>query len=384
MVLVACISKAAPLTTEDIYPQGKQFPLGLYSIHSVQEMNATRPSGWNIAHTYQFTPSFVQTAKEGKMYALANLPGESEPIPENQAAATIAALAKSEPVVWWNFPEERRYWRAGERALIANYAKWTRKYDPKKRPNYMYIPGHYDTDDVQQYVADLDVIPASIYTTYAGQPHAWVRWRMESTMNAIKVAQAKIGSNYLNGEKIPVAILQLFYEQGKKVITPEGAYHDFWQSIVSGARGILIFSYWHKRDHPNLESVWQMYNKAAKEITGSEQLGAAILFGDRSKKVSFQITSGPNRTNQFSVDQSKELISFPAIDILTLVWNQITYVIAVNSAEQNVAARLTGLPQNAVLATVLFENSTLAVSNGSLNTSFKPLGVHIFKIASRQ
>ncbi len=173
IVLVACISNAAQLSTDDIYPQGKQFPLGLYSIHSAQEMNVARPSGWNISHTYHFTPSFFQIAKEGKMRALANLPGESEPIPENQAAVIITALAKSDEVAWWNLPEERRYWRAGEKALIANYANWTRKYDPKKRPNYMYIPGHYRTEDVQQYVADLDVIPASAYTTYARQPHAY-------------------------------------------------------------------------------------------------------------------------------------------------------------------------------------------------------------------
>jgi hypothetical protein len=380
IVLFACMSQATQLAADDIYPQGKQFPLGLYSIHTAKEMNVTRPSGWNISHTYHFTPSFFEIAKEGKMRALANLPGKFEPIPENQAATVITTLAKSDRVAWWNFPEERRYWRAGEKALIANYAKWTRKYDPKKRPNYMYIPGHYSTKAVQQYVGYLDVIPASVYTTYAHQPHAWVRWRMESTVNAIQLAKAKIGFNYLQGEKTPVAVLELFHDQGDPLTTPQGAYHDFWQSIVSGARGILIFSYWHKRDHPILESVWQIYNQAAKQITGSEQLGSAILFGGRSKNVQVEITRGPNRTNQFLVDDSKQPLSFPSVDTLTLVWNKLTYVIAVNSAEKPVTAKLTNLPLNATQATVLFENSTVSVSNGSINTSFQPLGVHIFKL----
>jgi hypothetical protein len=382
VIALVSMSKATEFTTKNVYPQGKQFPLALYSIHTPQEMGATRQSGWNIAHTYQFTPSFLQTVEKGGMFALANLPGESEPIPEVQAAHTIAALAKSDLIAWWNFPEERRYWRAGEMALIVNYANWTRKYDPKKRPNYMYIPGHYDNEDIEQYVPYLDVIPASVYPTYADMPHAWVRWRMETTVNGIKLAQAKIGSNYFKGEKTPVAVLELFNEQGNSVITPEAAYHDFWQSIISGARGILIFSYWHKRDHPNLERVWQMYNKAAKEIVGSEKLGSVILFGKRIKNVSFQITKGPGTTNEFKVDGMTEPLSFPSIDILTLVWNQHTYVIAVNSAQQPVSARLTGLVQTATQATVLFENRTVPVSKGAVNTDFKPLGVHIFKIAS--
>jgi hypothetical protein len=204
---------------------------------------------------------------------------------------------------------------------------------------------------------------------------------METTLKGIELAQAKIGADYLQGEKTPVAILELFHERGNAIMTPAGAYHDFWQSIVSGARGILIFSYWHKRDHPNLESVWQMYNKAAREIVGSENLGAAILYGERSDNVSFEIVGGPKKTEEFALDDQKSL-SFPSIDLLTILWNQQTYVIAVNSANQPVAARLTGLPKTTARATVLFENMMAPVNNGVLNADFKPLGVHIFKMSS--
>jgi len=49
----------------------------------------------------------------------------------------------------------------------------------------MYIPSHYTETQVQFYVPYLDIIPASAYADYAGQPHAWVRWRMEETISAI-------------------------------------------------------------------------------------------------------------------------------------------------------------------------------------------------------
>ncbi|NEQ27018.1 MAG: hypothetical protein F6K28_49995, partial [Microcoleus sp. SIO2G3] len=140
---------AQVVVAQTVYPQGNQFPLGLYSIHLPEEMSVARQFGWNIVHRYQFTPSFLETSANSKMLALASLPGESKVIPEGVAEQTISNLAKSDQVVWLDFPEEQRYWEEGEMALVTNYAAWTRKYDPKKRPNYMYIPGHYSAEDVQ-------------------------------------------------------------------------------------------------------------------------------------------------------------------------------------------------------------------------------------------
>ncbi|MBE9050164.1 hypothetical protein IQ243_07010 [Nostocales cyanobacterium LEGE 11386] len=369
------------MSAQNVYPQGKQFPLALYSLHEAQDMQSARKSGWKIAQTYHFNPAFLQTVTEGQMLALASLPGKSQPVPEARLANNIATLAKSDRVAWWEFPEERRYWRDGEMAIVTKYAKWTRKYDPKKRPNYMYIPGHYNAQDVQQYVPYLDIIPASVYTKYVEMPHSWVRWRMETTLKGIELAQAKIGANYLKGEKTPVAVLELFHEPGNMLITPEGAYHDFWQSIVSGARGILVFSYFRKRNHPQLEKVWQVYDQAVREITGKEQLGAAILYGKRLDNINFQIIDGPKRTEQFIFSDMEQPISFPSINILTLAWNKSTYIIAVNSADEPVSAKFTGFANTTDEATVLFANKTICLSNGTLNTVFKPLGVQILKIS---
>lgn len=371
----------ASVNAHKIYPQGQQFPLALYSIHEAEAMQEVRQSGWNIAHTYHFEPSFLETTAQGNMLTLTDLPGEVEPLPKAQMANTIAALAKSDRVAWWDFPEERRYWREGEMAIVTEYAKWTRQYDPKQRPNYMYIPGHYSAKDIQQYVPYLDIIAASVYTKYMGMPHPWARWRMETTLKGIERAQAKIGPDYLQGEKTPVAVLELFNQPGKEVMTPEGAYHDFWQSIVSGARGILVYSYFNRRNHPDLEQVWQTYNKAAAEITGAEKLGSAILSGTRSNTVSFEIVSGPATTEKFKFRGMEQPLSYPALDLLTLEWNQNTYVFAVNSANQPISAKITGLP-NTTEATVLFENTTVPVANGVLNADFPPLGVHIFKVAN--
>jgi len=377
------------VASETVYPAGNRFPLGLYSIHDAEEMQSVKSFGWNIAHTYHFQSAFLQTCFTGGMLSLAHLPGKSELIPEAQAAQTIPELAVSNSIAWWDLPEERRWWRTKEMTLIANYCKWTRRYDPKKRPNYMYIPGHYSVEDIAKYVPYLDVIPASVYTTYCGMPHAWVRWRMETTVKAIEFADFKLGANYLKGEKTPVAVLELFYGGKKgnpvKIMTPEGAYHDFWQCIVSGARGILIFSYWHKRDKPQYEKNWQAYCRAASQITGKERLGQMVLYGKKLPGVRCEILKGPRQTREFLPHGTKlDKISFSSIDFLAKAWGKNIYIIVVNSVEETVSVRISGLPDNAAEAVILFKNRMVPIKDEPLMMSLRPLEVSILKVPSQR
>lgn len=370
---------------EGIYPQGKRFPLGLYSIETGENMNAVKQFGWNISHTYHFTPPFLEQSEANGMQLLAGLPGESELIPESDAARAIQSLSGSDSIAWWDFPEERRWWRKHEMALVVNYSRWTRQYDPGKRPNFMYIPGNYSMESVAKYVPYLDIIPASVYTTYGDKPHAWVRWRMESTVRAITEAGYRTGPEYLQEEKTPVAILELFHGAKKKgptrLMTPAGARHDFWQSIASGAQGILIFSHYHKRDKPQFEANWEVYCEAAAQLTGSEQLGQMILHGEAVKDLKFEVTKGPSVTDFFKPVASKDAeINFPSINLLAKVWRGSLYVILVNSAVEPVNATIMGLPGTATKAAVLFENRSVQLEQGEVAMSFPPLGVHILKI----
>ncbi|MCJ8278467.1 MAG: hypothetical protein MJK14_00560 [Rivularia sp. ALOHA_DT_140] len=107
-------------TAQDIYPQGEQFPLALYSLEEVEDMQKVRSSGWNIAQTYHFKPSFLDTVAEGKMLGFASLPDEADlpPDKENEVANAIAAVANKAEVAWWEFPEEQRHWRPGEWEVV--------------------------------------------------------------------------------------------------------------------------------------------------------------------------------------------------------------------------------------------------------------------------
>lgn len=63
MILIFSLTAAAQQDGFDDqrpYPQGTRFPLGLYSIHTVEEMKDARKSGWNMAHRYGFKIDFLK------------------------------------------------------------------------------------------------------------------------------------------------------------------------------------------------------------------------------------------------------------------------------------------------------------------------------------
>jgi hypothetical protein len=372
-----------------IYPQGARFPLVLLAFDPADAAAATA-SGWNVAHTY-YTPwwttasvsaSFVNSCAAGELLTLGSLAaavddsGVRTPLSEDEVGAAIAELSATGHVPWWDLPEELRYWyESTEMAIVQSYTIWTRLHDPQRSPNSMYIPSHYDTAALEQYVPYLDIVPVSAYTTYAGKPHAWVRWRVESAVHAIENAGFTIGRDYLGGEKTPAAYLELY--TGSTGITPEGSYHDFWQAIVSGARGLLVYSYAYKDGSATLAACWQRLSDAALQLTGPENLEEAILYGERQTGASAEVLSGPARTPSFEADGGT--LDYPAVDLLAVTYAGELFVIAVNSATEPVTARIAGSPSGAASADVLFEGRTVPAASGAWQDDFEPLGVHIYR-----
>jgi hypothetical protein len=299
---------------------------------------------------------------------------------ESELAAWIQALAGNTNIAYWDLPEELRYWGPAEFQVVQDYAAWTRTHDPLQRPNYMYIPTHYTQGDVQHYIPYLDIVPASAYADYAGQPHAWVRWRMEETVRGIHQAGAPIGSDYLNGEKTPVGIVQLFVGPNGVLPTADQTYHDFWQLIASGAQGIFIFSHAHRNDQGGaLLPNWNRLREAASQISGPEQLGPMILHGQPYSHVKVTILRGPKQTVSFKPVGYVTHFQFPSIHVFCQQWNGSNYLIAVNSTDQSVTAHFANLPAGQDEATVLFESRTVSIRATGFTDSFPAWGVHIYR-----
>lgn len=372
---------ATPPADTRVYPQGTRFPLGLYSLDNTTpaEMQDVAKSGWNLGQTYGKQDALLQRLDGTGINALAHLPVGSE----GDTAALITAFGKLDRVAWWDFPEEQRFWLANEFTAVKNIAAWTRRYDPLQRPNYMYIPGHYTADQVAKYVPYVDIIGPSSYTDYMKMPRAFVRNRIATEILGIQKAGYTVGPDYLHKQRVPIGVLMLFASEKSQVkfpdITPAAAYHDFYSSLAAGARGILVFSYFHRKDTPAMRDVYQAYAKAAAEVSGPEQLGTALLFG-KTADVTFAITKGPQRTVAFTPPGRKTAIGYPALNVRALTWQDTLYLVAVNSTEDagGLTATLKGLPATLTEVRVPFENRTVPVKDGTLTDTFAPLGVHVY------
>ncbi len=409
---------------EPIYPVGKRFPLLLYSIHTVEEMKEVEGAGWNVAHRYSFDAAFFEVVEKADWLCVPHLNGRVEAEApakprvqpadgkkgrgtaanaeeanatgqkktarlrlrtEEEVRADIAAYAAHDCVAWWDFPEEQRWWRRDEYQVVKNLSAWTRKYDPAKRPNYMYLPGHYRADAVAKYVPYLDIIGAGTYTEYSHQPRAWVRWRTEETIRGIRLAGCRIGADYLAGEKVPIGIPMLFSGGLDKAdpITPVGAYHDFWSCIASGAKGIFLFSFWHRRDLPLYAKTWEDgYNRAARNLYAVPGLDQAILYGE-DVPLRVAVTKGSPRTPTFRPYGVDEDISLPSVNVLGKKHDGRLYIVAVSSRERPVTARVESLPEGIRTLRVYGEtrknaDNTVPVVDGAFEETFPWLTVRLY------
>lgn len=421
---MAVAASAADLSPDRIYPEGSRFPLVLYSIHTVEEMKEVEPAGWAVGHRYNFKDDFFETVEQAGWMCVAHLRGKTQstaPPPsvskgktagpeaanaeeagrtahevkpserlrtEEEVSADIARYAAHDCVAWWDFPEEQRWWREDEYAIVTNLSAWTRKHDPKQRPNYMYLPGHYSAEAVAKYTPYLDIVGTGTYTEYAHQPRAWVRWRTEETIRGIRQSGYRIGHDYLNGEKTPIGIPMLFGKDLQKAdpITPVGAYHDFWSCIASGARGIFLFSFWHRRDLPLFQSTWEQgYNRAARHLNADPGLPRALLFGE-NVPLDVTVTKGSPRTSTFRPYGVEEDISLPSVNVLAKQHQGTLYVIAVSSQERPVTARISGLTGGTKELEVINRGDgsgedaeRVAVTDGAFEETFPWLTVRVYK-----
>ena len=149
--------------------------------------------------------SYFNECHESKLYSMARL-SWIDSLDKKWAPTveiTIDEIIKQEKhnnISWWDIPEELRYWKNSEYNIVKKYPGLIRKYDSNKRPTYMYIPGHYESKGVANYVPYLDIIPASCYTNYQHLPNIYVRWSIERTQKAITSKGFKFGKDYLNNE----------------------------------------------------------------------------------------------------------------------------------------------------------------------------------------
>lgn len=359
------------------FPLGRAFPLGLYAVPGGEEMADARSRGWNLVHRYpDFGADYLDQAAASGVLTFANLPGEDKIPPRDELRALIEDWAARPAVGWWDFPEERRYWRDGEMQLIRDCALQIREEDPLRRPGMMYIPGHYDADGISRYVPFIDVVPASAYGTYAQQPAPWVRWRVEETRRGVAMAGAEEGPDYLGGQKIVVAIVELFPHDQVAEMSPARTRHDIWAAIAGGANGVLVYA-WHYRDqHPNLTAASGALDAAAAALTARDGFADALLFGQRVDLGGLTVTEGPATCAPFTPHgKDRDPVELPALALRAHVRGDRIHGLLVNSSQGKVGATLGPLPEGYRTVGALEGSRAPTLEGGDLRFEVPALGV---------
>lgn len=368
------------ISSTALYPFGEEYPLGLYALYA--DHNTVSDDHWNCGHTYGEAPvssSYFETCEENNLNSMARLSavesdGIRSPQPRAVTIGEVQQQAVHDNLSWWDIPEELRYWYDSEFEIVQEYTSLTRQYDPRQRPNYMYLPGHYSAENIENYVPYLDIIPASCYTNHMGQPHSYVRWSIERTKEAIANQGYTLGRDYLNNEKTVMAILEL-YESGRS-LTEEGTWHDFWLSVASDVKGVLVYSHFYRDKSPSLAASWIKLNEAVR-VFKKNGIDKALLQGSNNG-LSFSVANGPALAPSFQV--GSETIQYPSLKLLAKEWNDTTYVVVVNSAEQEVAYQLEGISSPLNTGLDLLSADILEIQNEILKDTLPALGVSLFKL----
>ncbi len=372
------------LEPPSIHPAGEVFPVVLYSVAA--DRLAEVPAG-ALVQTYgdgdtQLAYAEIATRHErasmtqvGTYYVDDEDPPEATT--EEEVTRVVARRSALPAGGWWALPEELRYWRANELQELQDLYGWLRVHDPHQAPVFMYQPNHRTAAALAETVPWLDVIGKGAYTTYAGQPRAWIRYQLESTVESITLAGFQVGADHLSGDKLPLLVAGLWADNPG---TAEELWHDVWSGIASGAQGVSLFSHHHGLDPASGDGLDGFVAAAELLLEGDAPLGPAILGGEPVPGLSVAITAGPTETEAFTPVDEPEPFQYGCVNLRGWDHDGQRLVVAVNSCTEAVSATLSGLGDTEAW-TVLTEDREVTSAGGSISEDFAPLGVHLYRSA---
>jgi len=364
---------------DKLFPQGRIFPVGFYGLN----LERDRPEGLTLIGPYGREKNIDAAKKYGLQctYTI-SLPmkfHEKEPLeltPEEirrRIRAQVEAVAGHAEIAWWYLaPEELRYWRKNEITYLEVAADAIRQADPQKRPVWMYDPGHRHAAALTHTVKHLDLCGKGMYTNYSGQRtnRVWVRWTIEQEIKAIEQA---------NPSAIPIAVPEMFRQPPEELLgmIPRWVRHDVYLSLMTGAKGIVIFSGWRRPKFPAFDRYLEAYAECIRELNGPLNLGQVFLFGECRHDIRVRITRGPLHVTT----AHKEPVKYPSVAVLDVAHGKDRYLFLANSSNEAVRARLEGFSPRTIVAENLFkEDDTQVVGPAPWELSLKALEIKAFRL----
>jgi len=285
----------------------------------------------------------------------------------------VEAAASHPEIAWWYLsPEELRYWRKNEMTYLEVATDAIRQADPLKRPVWMYEPNHRNAAALARTLKHLDICGKGMYTNYSGQRESrvWVRWTIEQEVKAIEQA---------NRPAIPIAVPEMFQQPPEELLPmiPRWVRHDVYLSLMTGAKGIVVFSGWRRPKFPAFDRYIQAYSECAREINGSLNLGQVFLFGEHRNDIRVRVIHGPSQI----ATAHKQPVVFPSVATLDVAHGKDRYLFLANSSNEPVRVEVQGLPRAPITSECLFEPSgKQIVRPDEWKPDLEPLEVKAFRL----
>lgn len=378
------------LPTDELYPRGRRMLFSLYSVVSPQ-LARMKADGFTCIGPYYGDQTRSEVLKKahaaglkcfyrvGKAVPFVRnpkyvMPSEDE-LREVATQQVKAVCADRSLAIWYVANEELRFWRPDEMRWLRVTTEAIRAADPLKRPIMMYDPNHRTAGALAHTVRYLDFCSKGMYANSAGfkNNRIWIRWSVEQELEAIRRA---------NPRAVPVAVLWMARDPAdpqEDRLIPAWTRHDVYLSLVSGAKGIVIWSGWNRRRgfQRTFEKYYEGYASAARELNGPRGLAEVLLFGEARNDLTLDVLSGPA---QLVVDYQNQHKVYSPLTTRNVAYGTTRYFFVVNSANEPVRARLTGLPGVPTRVENLLDAENVRTAAGGFTFELPPLGVACYKL----
>ncbi len=363
---------------------GQQFlPLGMYAMvydmTDVEKLKQLQEHGINLSHKYLGRQTVrsalkdLRAAKEAGIGVMQNLPWVYLKTDDPSFWPNhISGLVDNRQIMIWYLPEEIKPKDLG---YVKRIAEIIRQKDPYQRPIITfvnnYVPGYWE-----KHSTFVDALALGIYPAYDSGPRA-------GTKRAIDKA-------YSVGVPAVISALEVWEHKGIRT-TPKEARFDAYLALISGAKGILWYSYNDAKKYPELmEAVFQI----ASELNGPDKLGEVFLNGKTPSSIKCRLLSGsPYAPPACAYENRNRKIKrvYSSLQWTAREHEGYLYIFAVNM-NQKLGATDHGGEDKAVTVRfekllsvndnvkVLFEDRQLTIKNNSFSDSFDPLGTHVYRL----
>lgn len=345
-----------------LYPAGRVFPFLGYSGKPERDLK----NGFSAAGpVYQGEKAYLERAFVAGWPVVAHLGRElglrrGGLSPEQSAAvvsAEVRALAGREEIRWWAlWPEELKPWDEYEMRYLAAVSSAARAADPLRRPLYHYNPGHRTAAELAEIAPFVDIMAKGAYANRMGKKldRGWVGRQVLEELEALAAAGRPGAFALVMPE------LSADPEPAEDGEVAAWARHDVYAGLAAGAKGVLIWSLFPRREVRRTWWLWyDAYAACGRELAG--ELGQALLFGEPRADLR---VSGP-----------------ASVSRRELAYGSSRWLLLVQSDRMPAALTVTGFPAGS-RAKNAFTGADLAVDGGALSLILPPHGVAALRLSA--